>query len=454
VQLSTAELLLRGAGIALLILANGFFVSIEFAAIASRRTRVEHLAGEGGRGAAIVARWLNTSATRDRLVAAAQVGITIASLALGALGESTFAVLIEPPLAPLAAGAAGALRTALLLLPSVLAVLLFTMLHVVYGEQLPKVLVLRNPEGWAARMAPAMQVFMRLAAPFVVTLDALAVLSLGLLGLRGDGHEHRSLYTVDELKEIMVESEQSGVLERSEREMLHAVFDFGDMRARQVMVPRTEMVAVAAQAPLDELVKLAVETALSKFPVYESASDNIVGLVHVKDMLRALSEARRDATARDLMREPLYAPESLPVDELLREMRARRRHTAVVLDEYGGTSGLVTLEDLLEEIIGDIDDVFVRADPEIVRRPDGSARVSGLAQIEVVNEAFGLRLSDPHYDTIAGYVLGRLGRLAEPGDEIEADGAHLRVDALDGRRIAYLVITPPGNAPAKDQPPA
>jgi len=434
-----------------LILANAFFVSIEFAAIASRRTRIEHLAAQGNRAAGIMLGWLSSTARRDRLIAASQVGITAASLGLGALGESTFAALIEPPLAPLAEHSSGIVHTLLLAAVPVVSVLLFTVLHVVFGEQVPKVVVLDDPENWATRLAPPMNVFDRVAAPFVGALDALAGLSTRLLGVSRGAEGHRSIYTIEELKEIVRESEEGGVLEESEREMLHAVFDFGDLRARQVMVPRTEMVTVRANQPLTEVVELAVQTGMSKFPVYDNAPDNIVGLVHVKALLRALAHPKPGTRARDLMYEPMFVPESLPVDTLLREFRAQRRHSAIVLDEYGGTSGFVTLEDLLEEIIGDMGDMYGQAEPEIVRLPDGSARVSGLAQIEVVNDAFGLKLQDPHYDTIAGYVLGRLARLAQVGDEVEADGIRLRVDALDGRRIAYLTLFPPV-APQKPAP--
>jgi CBS domain containing-hemolysin-like protein len=319
-------------------------------------------------------------------------------------------------------------------------------LHVVYGEQVPKVMVLDDAESWALRLARPMRLFERLASPFVTVLDALAGLSLRVLGLQAEHAGHRSLYTVEELKDLVSESTKRGVLEPAEREMLHAVFDLGDLRARQVMVPRTEMVSVSADTPLDALVRQAVDTGLSKFPVFDGGADSIAGLVHVKDLLRALAEGRRDARARDLMRDVLFLPESVPVDALLRTMRAEQRRTVVLLDEYGGIAGLVTLEDLLEEIVGDVGDMFGRTEPSIVRLPDGSSRVSGLTQIEVVNEAFGLRLRDPHYDTIAGFVLGRLGRLAEVGDEIETDGLRLRVDALDGRRIAYVRVIPAGEA--------
>jgi len=227
--------------------------------------------------------------------------------------------------------------------------------------------------------------------------------------------------------------------------MIQAVFDFGDTLARQVMVPRTEMIAVDADAPFSEVVQLAQEYPLTKFPVYEGDPDNIIGIVHVRDILRALAQGkggRKETSVRGIMREALFMPESIRVNDLLAEFRARRQHIAILLDEYGGTAGLVTLEDLLEEIVGEVRNPFEQGEPEIQRLPDGSALVNGLTPIEEINDAFDLDLHDPNYDTIAGFVLGKLGRMAQVGDEVEADGVRLRVEALDGLRIARLSLFP------------
>ncbi len=241
---------------------------------------------------------------------------------------------------------------------------------------------------------------------------------------------------------MVEESEAGGILGTHEREMIHAVFELGDVLARQVMVPRTEMISVPADASLDNLVALARQYPLTKFPVYEGDLDHIIGIMHTKDLVRVLGGHRQDTSARGLMREALFLPESISVDELLSQFRKHHQHIAILLDEYGGTAGLVTLEDLLEEIVGDVKDPFDVAEPEIKRLPDGSAALSGLLAIEEVNEAFGLTLSDPNYDTIAGFVLGRLERMATVGDTVEANGVRLRVEALDGLRIARLSLFP------------
>jgi len=256
---------------------------------------------------------------------------------------------------------------------------------------------------------------------------------------------------VEELKMLVEASEEGGILEDTERDMLHAVFDFGDLTVREIMVPRTEMLAVNADAPLEELIQLAARHSRSKFPIYEGDLDHILGIAHVKDLVRVQHDERQAATVRGLVREALFVPENIRLDTLLREFRLKRQHLAIALDEYGGTAGLVTLDDLVEQIMGEVQDPFEKSTPEIQRLPDGSALVDGLTLIETVNEHLGLRLRDEYYDTIAGYVLGRLGRVAKVGDSLEVDGLRLKVEALDGLRIARLSLfrkPEPGPTPA------
>jgi putative hemolysin len=247
----------------------------------------------------------------------------------------------------------------------------------------------------------------------------------------------------------VVASEEQGVIEDSEREMLHAVFDFGELTAHEVMVPRTEMIAIEADATVEALMQLATQHWMSQFPVYEGDIDHIIGLAHVKDLVHAQRSPRRVASVRGLMREALFVPATIRLDVLLQEFRAKRHHFAIALDEYGGTAGLVTLADVVAQIVGDVRDPFDKSAPEVQRLPDGSALVDGLMQIEEVNEHFGLELHDDHYDTIAGFVLGRLGRMAQVGDAVEAGGVRLRVEALDGKRIARLslFVTPASSVP-------
>jgi putative hemolysin len=222
---------------------------------------------------------------------------------------------------------------------------------------------------------------------------------------------------------------------------LHAIFDFGELLVRQVMIPRTEISAFEADIHLREAIDIAIRSSFTKFPVYDDDLDNIIGIVHIKDLLRAEQDPeRRNCRARLLVREAFFVPESVPVKTVLQQFRAKRRHIAIVMDEYGGTAGLVTLEDLMEEIVGEVSDPFDAVQPEIQKLPDGSAVIDGLALIEEVNEALGLHLHDPNYDTIAGYFLGCINRIPTKGDVIEKDGVRMTVEAMDAMRIERLTL--------------
>ncbi len=436
--------LLRLLGVAGLVLANGFFVAAEFALVSVRRTRIEELVQQGKAGAGAVKKALEDP---DRFIAATQLGITIASLGLGWLGEPALAHFIEPVLALLPESWVG------LASPSISAVMAFaviTFLHVVIGELMPKSIALQRPESTALFVARPTLWSEILFKPAIWALNGTGNLLLRLIGMRAaSGHE--MVHSVEELKMLVVASEESGVLEDAERDMLHAVFDFGGMTAHAVMVPRTEMIAIDADAPLYDLIHLAIKHSHTKFPVYEGDLDHILGVAHVKDLVRVQHGERRTATVRGLIRETLFVPDTLRLDNLLQEFRAKRQHLAIVLDEYGGTAGLVTLDDLITQIVGEVHDPFDKSAPEIQRLPDGSALVDGLTPIETVNEALGLNLREEFYDTIAGFVLGRLGRIAKVGDVVEADGVRLKVEALDGLRIARLslFLNKPQDAPAQ-----
>lgn len=428
-----------------LVALNGFFVSVEFAAVAARRARIERLADDGDAAARIVQGWLERPAARDRLIAAAQLGITIVSLALGAVGENTFEALLAPYFHPEALPARWqGLAAVVEALPLVIALVIVTSLHVVLGEQVPKVAALHDPERIAVLGARPMQGFARVFKWFIDLLDWATRHVLRLVGLQMVG-EHTVLYSIEEIKRILDESEESGVIQSPEHEMLHAIFDLEALQVGQVMVPRTEITAIAADAPLSDLVDVATETNFTKFPVYDDTLDHVTGIVHVKDLVRLLSQpAPLDRPVGDLAREALYVPETVTVNALLHKFRTHRQHIAIVMDEYGGTAGLVTLEDLLEEIVGEVSDPFDASTPEIQPLSDGTWSVDGLALIDEVNAALGLYLRDEHYDTIAGYVLGRLDRIPAVGDVVEGEGARLRVEAMDGLRIARLIVATAG----------
>jgi len=241
-------------------------------------------------------------------------------------------------------------------------------------------------------------------------------------------------------------SAEGGVVEAEESKMLHAVFDFGELLVRQVMVPRTEIMGFEADLSMEECIDIATHSTFTKFPVYDDNLDNIIGVVHIKDLLRAQLDAeRKNDKARSLVRDAIFVPETVHVRSVLRQFRNQRRHLAIVMDEFGGTAGLVTLEDLMEEIVGEVSDPFDADQPEIQVHPDGSATVDGLALIEEVNEALDLNFEDPHYDTIAGFMLGKLGNIPSTEDEVKVDGIRMKVKSMDGMRIERLLLTKIGD---------
>lgn len=434
--------------IIVLIFLNAFFVSVEFAVVASRRTRLDLLAKPDTRGAMLVRKWLEDDSSRDRLIAASQLGITLVSLALGAAGENAFEAALEPYFNHITLPASLVfLKDILPALPLVISLAVVTSFHVVFGEQVPKVAVLRGPERFAIASAPIMQVFISIFRGFILVLDWATRAILGLFGLHSTGHSHSTMISLDELRQIVSGPEVAGVIDPPEREMLSAVINFGELVVRQVSIPRTEITAVDSTTPVGEAVRIAAENSVTKLPVYEESLDQIVGILHLKDLLPALlsDSDLRDRPARELAREALFVPESIPVNDLLVHMRARRQHMAITLDEFGGTAGLVTLEDLLEEIVGDVQDPFDEKQPDIQPLPDGSALVDGMSLIEDVNQAFGLSLYDPDYDTIAGYMLGKLGRIPQIGDQVDVQdsGVRLEVDSMDRLRIARIHLSRP-----------
>ncbi len=430
------DLFKLGAVVAL-VLANSFFVAAEFCLVSVRRTRIEELAAQGSAAARLVQQAIEKP---DRFIAATQLGITLASLALGWIGEPALAYLIEPLFQFLPAGWGSAASHAAA--ASTIAFIIITFVLVVVGELMPKSIALQRPEDAALIVAGPVLFTERLFRPLVATLNG-----TGNFLLRAIGFEPASgrqlVHSVEEIKLLVDDSQQGGVLEVDEREMLHGVLNFGDLLANQVMIPRTEMICIDADMPIEQIVQTAANHALTKFPVYENDLDHIIGILHTKDLVRVVHlEGRHSQTSlRSFLREALFVPETIHASNLLVRFRARKQHIAIVLDEYGGTAGLVTLSDLLEEIVGQVADAFDRQGPGIERLPDGSALINGLTLIEDVNDSFGLNLSDPNYETIAGYILGRLGRMAQVGDEVEAGNVRLRVDAMDGLRIARVRLT-------------
>ncbi len=420
--------------IALLIGMNAFFVIIEFSVVAARKARLQRIGASTPRTLNLVLRWVDDPAARNRIIAAAQLGVTLVSLIIGALGEQTVDILVRRYLYDLPFASQPWAASALRILPLVLSFLVVTGLHVIFGEQVPKVAALQMPERALLRLAWGMQAFLFAFRWFVDLLDKITRTTLGLLGFEG---EERYL-TLDELRLVLQEAQEVGVLPSEEGEILDAVLDLRHLLVRQVMIPRTDIVAIEADAPASQILHLAAKHDLTKFPVYEDDLDHVIGLAHVKQVLKVMHTPEfPKMKARDIASEVLFVPETLPVGDLLRLFREKRQHLALVVDEFGGVAGLVTLEDVLEEIVGEVSDPFDHEIPDVEFLPDGTVRIDGMALMEDVNEILNLTLSSPHYDTMAGFLLDRLGHIPKEGESVvlEDQGVKLTVERMDGLRI-------------------
>jgi CBS domain containing-hemolysin-like protein len=414
-----------------LVLGNGFFVAAEFSLVTVRKTRIDQLIAEGSRFALPVRRALDNP---TNFIAATQLGITMASLGLGWVGEPAVATIIEPAFSSLPSTIS--LATAHTVAVAI-AFIGITALHIVLGELVPKTIALQRAEQTAMLVVRPAQLFQRSLLPFIKMLNGAGRFVLKLLGLR-EPSGHGMVHSEEELKMLVTASQEAGVLEEDEEQMLHRVFHFSEFTAAQMMVPRTEMAAVPADAPLQEIVDLVVRGRHTSLPVYREEVDDVIGIMLVTDLVKALASPTATFSAAAIAREALTVPETMKADQLLRQMRRHRTHQAIVIDEYGGTAGLVTFERVMERIVGQLGGDFGTAGRQITQLPDGSSEVDGLALVSDINEQFGLEIDEETYSTIGGYMLGRLGRRPKIGDTVEAGTRTLTVVALDGLRVARV----------------
>jgi len=418
-----------------LVALNGLFVAAEFAFVKIRATQVDRLVQQGKATARLV-----KDATRrlDAYLSVCQLGITISSLGLGWIGEPAFAHILEPLLEPL-----GVPEGSVHVIAFAAAFGTITFLHVVFGELAPKSVAIARAEKTSLFVAPFMKLFYYLFLPGVYLFNGTANAVVRLFGIPPPS-ETEETHSEEELRIIIEQSARRGVLDRDEKDMLEAVFELEERRAREVMVPRPDVVAVSAGMPLKELFSVTAHGGHTRYPVHEDDSlDRIVGAVHVRDMMRAVDEEGLEAplTARDLAREVLVVPENRPIDEILKDLQKQEIQVAIVIDEWGSFEGLITLEDIIEELVGEIRDEFdEEEEPAIRELPDGSYSIDGRAPIYTVNEVLGSEFESEDFDTIGGLVLGALGRAPEVGDEVRLDGYLLRVEEVDGQRIEKLVV--------------
>jgi CBS domain containing-hemolysin-like protein len=420
-----------------LIFVNALYVAAEFGAVSVRRSRIQELAGGGNWLAGLLLPVVQSPAALDRYVATCQIGITLSSLVLGAYGQATLAEALTPLLTewgrmqPLVAESAAALI--------VLTVL--TALQVVIGELVPKSLALQHPTTVSLYAVLPMRWSIALLRWFIAVLNGSGVFLLERLGMSADSHRH--VHSPDELALLIAESRDGGLLEPDEQRRLHQALQLRLRTARQLMVPRPSIVAVDAAWDRERVLDVALGTPFSRLPVYEGTVDQIVGILHTRDVVLAEVEGRRLDSVRGIMRPAFTVPDIMPADQLLRFFREQRTHLALVIDEFGGVAGLVTLEDVLSELLGTIGDEFQPVPGEPERLPDGRIRMPG--RLALGDAQRWLETTwDSEADTIGGHVIQVLGRLPVAGDRIVIDGATVEVETLQGRVPGTLVVTPPG----------
>ena len=410
-------------GVAALILLNGFFVAGEYALVTARQTRMQELAQRGDRRARAVLRIVNNP---PRFIAAMQLGVTATSLGIGALGEHALAKVFDPIVASAIA--------------VVFAFLIITYLHVVVGELVPKGVALGYSEPTALAVSTPVRAFFVAFKPLIWILQRSSEVILRALGLTPPGGE-MEVYSEAELKMLLSRSREEGEIEQQEQEMLYKVFDFADKEVSAVMVPRPEVVALSVELPPEEALSAVIESPYTRYPVYRGSLDDVVGVLHVRDLFSAIVDRGiAGVQLEELLRPAHIVPENKDLAALLTEFRRTNQHMAVVVDEYGELEGIVTLEDLLEEIVGEIEDEFDLPDESIERLENGRLRIHGTFPIDDFNEQFGRSLPIEDFHTIGGFVFGMLGRAPEPGDEVEYDGCRFKVLEVEGSRIERLEI--------------
>lgn len=433
--MTPATIALRLGVVFLLVFANGFFVAAEFALVGARRSKIDAMVAHGDSRARTV-RYALTHL--DRYISGTQLGITLASLALGWLGEPALAAMIDRLFAAFGVDiGSGAAHTGAAI---TIAFLTITFLHIVLGELAPKSLALVAPEGVSRWVVGPLILFSRVMAPFIWLLNGAANLLLRPFGVRTvseAGHVH----SAEELRLLVVQAREHGTIDATDSAMLAGVFDFHQKRARDVMRSRTEVVAVPVDATEAEVRDLIYEERYSRYPVYEETLDNVVGVFVAKDLL--LHRGKEPFVVKRAMREALFVPDSRSAERVMDDLRKTRAQMSVVLDEYGGTAGIITLEDLVEEVVGDIGDEYdVQARRSV--EMEGILELAGSMSLVDVRSDYGIPIPDGSWTTLGGYVFSQLGRVAKVTDRVRFPGGELEVVATDARRVAAVRVHRPG----------
>ena len=432
-----SEIIFKLGIVFFLVFLNGFFVAAEFAIVKVRGTRIETLAKKGNPPAKVV---LHIIQNINAYLSACQLGITIASLGLGWVGEPFVAKLIEPifRFAHLPESESVAISH-VIAVP--LAFMAITFLHIVLGEQAPKQLAIQHEESTSLWIAYPLRWFHKVFYPVIWILNESANGLLRLTGIRAVS-ESEQAHTEEELRFVFAESHRVGKLSATGRQIMESVLTFTHRQVKEVMVPRTNIVGLDIKTPAAEITKTAVDTGYSRMPVYKSDLDHIAGIVYIKDIL-ALEENRELIILSDLLRPAYFIPETKLISELLRELQKQKIHMAIVVGEYGAVTGLVTLEDLIEEIVGEIQDEYDTEEERVLKLKDGSLSVDASMTLHDLREDYKIRLpEDIGYDTLAGFILDELARIPNGGETVTYENQLFTVTKVEGRRIVRVKITP------------
>ena len=430
--------------IVVLILFNAVFSATEMALVTMRKSRLDQLVDDGRRGAR---RILRLKTDPGRFLAVIQIGITFIGFLAAAFAGVSLSAGLETALEgiPFLAPYAGAI--ALVVVTGIL-----TVFTIIFGELVPKQIGLAHSERVAFLFGPFVDVLGRVLRPLVALLTSVTRVISGVFGAHVTDTERIS---AEEIRLIIEQGGEQGVLEAEEEQMIHAVIELGDQRIHEVMVPRIAMVSLAAAASLEEAIDIVIEEGHSRIPVYETTVDEIIGILYAKDLLPFLKGSVEERPSlRSILRTPVFVPESMSVDDLLHEFQRRKVHIAIVLDEYGGTAGLVTIEDLLEEIVGEIQDEYDEEEPMIVQLSDDEARVDGRADVDDLGELFDVELAledEDEYDTVGGLIYHRVGGVPKPGDRVSVGGLTLTVETTDGRRVGKVLVVRDRDRPEPDE---
>lgn len=423
-----------------LVLLNGFFVAAEFAMVKVRESRIQQLMLEGNKRATLAHKVVKNL---DAYLSACQLGITLASLGLGWLGEPAIAKLIEGPLV-----AVGVPDIAIHTVAFIIAFAIITFLHIVLGELAPKSLAIQKSEGMVLNISAPLILFHKLMYPFIWVLNGAANWILKLIGIQ-PATEAELAHTEDEIRMLVSQSHRSGLIDQTEKVLFENVFDFSNRIAREIMVPRIDIITVSIEETLDEILAKVEAEQHTRYPVIDEDKDHIIGFLNVKDLFIRFKRGE-DFNLSRILRKVTFISESTEISSVLKQMQKNRTQLAIVVDEYGGTAGLITMEDIIEELVGEIQDEFDNELPPIVPLAEGNYSVEGRLLLDEVQELLSAKIDHEEVDTLSGLIYTLLGKEPQPGDTVRLEGYAFTIEKMDQHRIVRVKISPSPEAPADE----